>query len=366
MIDKVKSSLASAGVSAGAGLLSAGINAAFNRWNLKQQNKFAKEQFQWQVDRDNWLMLNQPTLTKQGLKNAGYSVSDPNGVGAQITGMDSPGAHAPSGTFMPFADMAANYASIRNASAQADLAEANAKIANIEAQNRQDVISANIDKVRTDIDAIKNKLPEEVNLLKAQANSAASQAKYNDKQVQYLDKDIERVGELINGIRIDNSYKGQLNDAQIMSLVASAYQANQNGKWQGFLNELAQHGIIAGQDGWTNLFNIILNHPDIAGKLIEGVEKLTESIPGVGKVVKKVAKLARSGVQTAAEYHEGPGPGSVPPSPLDKVKAYAKAREEWMCKKAHVSSVADIPRDRYVELLEQYNKSHPMFDEIGY
>lgn len=365
MTDKVKSSLASAGVSAGAGLLSSGINAAFNKWNLKQQQKFAKEQFQWQVDRDNWLMLNQPTMTKQGLKNAGYSVSDPNGVGAQITGMDSPGGDAPSGTFMPFADMAANYASIRNASAQADLAEANAKIANIEAENRQDVITANLDKVRTEVDAIKQKLPEDINLLKAQASAAASQAKFNDKQVEFINKDIDRVGELINGIRIDNAYKGQLNDAQIMSLVASAYHANETGKWQFYLNELAQHGIIAGQDGWTNLFNIVLNHPDIAGKLIDGIEKLTNGIPVIGKVVKKVASIARTGVQVSAENHEGPGPGSVPSSPVDKVKAYAKAREDWMCKKAHVSSVADIPRERYVELLEQYNKSHPMFDELG-
>lgn len=362
MTDKVKSSLASAGVSAGAGLLSAGINAAFNKWNLKQQQEFAKEQFQWQVDRDNWLMLNQPTMTKQGLKNAGYSVSDPNGVGAQITGMDSPSADAPSGTFMPFADMAANYASIRNASAQADLAEANAKIANIEADKRAESIQANIDKVRADIKAIQDKLPEEINLLKSQATAAASQAKYNDKQVEFLDKDIDRIGELINGIKIDNAYKPLINDAQVNSLVASAYLANENGRWQGFLNELASHGIIAGQDGWTNLFNIILNHPDIAGKLIDGVEKLTSSIPGVSAVVKAVAKNAKGAVEAMGESYEPTGaPGAVSPadSPLWKLKAWAKARDEWTCKKAHVSDIKDVPPGRLGDLYAEYNKLHP-------
>lgn len=77
-------------------------NWKFTQKNLALQQRYAKEAFDWQANRDNWLLQNQALLTKQGLKNAGYSVADPSGSGAQLTGMSSPSAVPANGNFSPF------------------------------------------------------------------------------------------------------------------------------------------------------------------------------------------------------------------------------------------------------------------------
>ena len=99
------------------GGLQARQNWKYTQKSLALQQRYAKEAFDWQVDRDNWLLKNQALLTKEGLKKAGYSVADPSGIGAQLTGMSSPSADPANGDFSPFRmppfDMMASYTQLK-------------------------------------------------------------------------------------------------------------------------------------------------------------------------------------------------------------------------------------------------------------
>lgn len=84
------------------GGIQARLNWKYTKKALALQQQYAKQAFDWQADRDNWLLQNQALLTKEGLKKAGYSAADPSGSGAQLTGMSSPSANSASGDFSPF------------------------------------------------------------------------------------------------------------------------------------------------------------------------------------------------------------------------------------------------------------------------
>lgn len=117
----IGNSAITSGINAGINGLFAGITARQNwkytKKSLDLQQRYAKEAFDWQVDRDNWLLKNQALLTKEGLKRAGYSAADPTGSGAQLTGMSSPSADPANGYFSPFSmppfDMMSSYTQLK-------------------------------------------------------------------------------------------------------------------------------------------------------------------------------------------------------------------------------------------------------------
>lgn len=130
--------------------INAGINGLFGAFQARQnwkytkkalalQQSYAKQAFDWQVDRDNWLLRNQASLTKEGLKAAGYSVADPSGSGTQLSGMSSPSAVPANGSFSPFSmppyDILASYTQLKQGElmdAQKDLIQSQAHGQDIE------------------------------------------------------------------------------------------------------------------------------------------------------------------------------------------------------------------------------------------
>lgn len=374
-----KTSLIGAGVSAGAGLIGSALGFASGKLNYNYNKKLMSLQNQYNIDafnreneRQDWLLQNQALLNKIGLKKAGYSTADPNGTGFSAGSMNTQeGPSIPGGANFdfgsPFAQVASTYASIRNASAQADLAEANAKIANIEADKRAEVLQTNIDKVRADIKAIQEKLPEEVNLLREQVNVAVSQKNLNEKTGQKIDQEITNLQELVKGIKIDNRYKPLVNDAEIGKMWAEAYHAHQTGHYQYLVNQLANHGILINADGMTNLLNILLNHPELPEEVVTGVTNFVGTIPGIGPIIQwGVDKLKERGIISDAKPEDLPD--YEPPQnddPYENYESYLRARDEYVKKKGHVSSIGDLDDDRREELMDKWYKDHPFDSRTG-
>lgn len=108
------------------------LNLKFANKQLGLQQKYARENFQMENDRQDWLLANQMALTKEGLRNSGYSTADPtmSGPSATVSNIAAPGTPGngatPPGSSFSYGELV-----------QARLAEA--QIKNLEAEaNKKD------------------------------------------------------------------------------------------------------------------------------------------------------------------------------------------------------------------------------------
>ena len=219
--------------SAVSGLFGALNSAVGARMNYKYQKKLMKLQNQYDIEafnrenqRQDWLLQNTAALTKQGLRNAGYSTADPNGVG--VTTPQTNTQDVPSGTFVPYStpnlpDAASSYASLKQGQltdANARLMISQAKLNEIEADKRAEKIQADIDLARQTVTNMQEKLPEELHVLQATKEKLVSEKQLNDKQQQVYDQQVLQLEQVVKGLTIENEYKANLNKAQIAKMQA--------------------------------------------------------------------------------------------------------------------------------------------------
>lgn len=262
MGDSNKSGWIQAAVTGGSGLLGTLISGVFNKkaaernlgYNkqlMQLQNQYDIEAFNRENARQDFLMQNAPAITKQALRQAGYSTADPNATGVQTPSTNNQDVPtATTGEFM-HAPQVPDFLGAYQALASAQLSKSNAKLAasqarlnDIEAGKRGDEIQARIDQARANVQQIQELLPGMKDKLVAEVDNLKAQKELNDQQALVAQKQIEQLSELIKGIQIDNSYKGEINASQIQKNQADAYAAWQSGNYQKIVAGLAKDGIF--------------------------------------------------------------------------------------------------------------------------
>lgn len=267
--------------------IGARINWKYQKKAMKLQNQYDIEAFNRENERQNWLMQNAAALTKQGLKNAGYSTADPNGVG--VTTPQTNTQDVPSGTFAPYStpnlpDAASSYASLKQGQltdANARLLNSQAKLNEIEADKRAEKIQADINLARQTVTNMQEKLPEELLVLQATKEKLVSEKQLNDKQQAVYDQQVLQLEQVVKGLTIENEYKATLNKAQIAKMQAEAAKALVERDYQKYVNQLASQGILVNADGLTNLINLCVNHPETGKIVINGfIDMVKQGIAG--------------------------------------------------------------------------------------
>lgn len=115
------SGVLSSAIQFGSGLVG-GIASAIG---ARKQRKWSEKMWQKENERQDWLMLNSELMKKKALKNAGYSIADPNGTGVQLAAVNQ----------MNPVDYVSAYNQIGKTTV--DTAMAAAQVANLNAQTRK-------------------------------------------------------------------------------------------------------------------------------------------------------------------------------------------------------------------------------------
>lgn len=273
-----KVDLGAAGTSAlgraGSGLLGSLLGMAAARQQFKYQKKsmalqqaYNEKNFQAENDRQDWLLQNQQSLTKQGLKNAGYSVADPNGTGVSGAAVNQLADPHPTGpdVRVPNVDLLGSYQSLKNAELIANQNRL------LEAQAKEH--ETKVDQIKQDIKYSQETLPEVVNQLKADVQLKLSNKDLNEHQANQIDKNIEHLNSVITGLNIDNKYKEDLNLNQVKKLSQEVVSLMKDNRIKEAEAKLADRGIVLGADGLSTLIGVAA-----AGKAGEIVPELAVAL----------------------------------------------------------------------------------------
>lgn len=238
--------------------------------NLAAQDKYQRE-----------LVVDSNSMLKKSLQQAGYSTADPNGTGvtpAQISG-PSTSVTGSAGSFPISATPSFNYSDLVAASN----VQSQTRLNDIESRYRARLLEGQIGEYNAKIDVMKSKLPAELDLLKQEFLNRRAELRLTDKQIDQLNSDIDRLKVLTEGIRIDNKYKDNLNDAQVRKISNEASLLAKEGRIKEVEALLADKGILVGADWFTQLAAISSRggSEDIINSLVNLVERVSASLPSV-------------------------------------------------------------------------------------
>ena len=246
---------AAAAKSAGVAAVAPAVNGLFGAITMRRQyknqkklmalqNQYDIEAFNRENERQNWLMLNEDSLKRQSLENAGYSTADPNGTGVTtpaVGNMDTPGTPtAPLLSGSPGTDFVNAFNAMRQSElidsvkrkneAEADKAEQEAEGQHLTNQYIMPRNEAELEKICAEID----KMEKDGNLSKVEAEVrkklARSTCKLNAKQCEQIDQDIKNAQEEFKRIQEQiNLLKAQ---EQTEKSVMSLNFANRDYVWE--------------------------------------------------------------------------------------------------------------------------------------
>lgn len=211
---------ASAAKSAGIAAVGPSVNGLFGALTMRRQyknqkklmalqNQYDIEAFNRENARQDWLMMNEDSLKRQSLENAGYSTADPNGTGVTtppVGNMDVPGTPtAPLLSMSPGSDFVNAFTAMRQSElidsvkrkneAEANKAEQEAEGQQLTNKYIMPRNEAELDKICAEID----KMEKDGNLSKVEAEVrkklARSTCNLNDKQCEQIDQDIKNAQE---------------------------------------------------------------------------------------------------------------------------------------------------------------------------
>lgn len=214
LVNGLGSGIASAATGAGSSMLGGLIGQIFAKKNAKRQFEYNKQlmsqQFKYQMNafnaenqRQDYLMQNMPSITKQALHDAGYSAADPNG-----TGVTTPQTNTMATPNMSFSDpgdygMSGEFG--RNALLQAQLMNINADT--MKKTSETDMVKLELQKFRdtydTQVEQVRQTL---VNLITSNRKMSAD-ASISELQYQYdastFDKRVEQLNVLVDKLKAE-------------------------------------------------------------------------------------------------------------------------------------------------------------------
>lgn len=221
---------AAAAKSAGVAAVAPAVNGLFGaitmRRQYKNQKKLMAQQNQYDIEafnrenaRQDWLMLNEDSLKRQSLENAGYSTADPNGTGVTtpaVGNMDTPGTPtAPLLSGSPGTDFVNAFNAMRQAElidsvkrkneAEAKKAEEEGKGIAIQNEYIRPRSEAEVKQILQDIELKKKqgKLTEvqadtAERLCKATENKTEAECREIDQRIENAKEEYRRIQEQIN------------------------------------------------------------------------------------------------------------------------------------------------------------------------
>lgn len=279
----------SSATSAASGLIGSAFSALAahqqyknNKKLMAQQNQYAIDAFNRENERQDYLLRNQLSMQKEGLKNAGYSTADPNGTGVQAASVNSLEAPSnPSVSVQPqFPDVSG---SAFLALANARKVNADARLSEIEAKYRARILAGNLAKIETELEVYRDQLHVNLDLAKQELANKGQQFDLNDLQIKQAAVTLDSLSEQLKIIKVDAKYKEQLTDSELKRLKQDVYNLAKDGEVKKLCAELAEFGIIANADGMTNLFGILAK--DSSGKIMQAlgdsIASLIEGLPGL-------------------------------------------------------------------------------------
>ena len=347
---------AAAAKSAGVAAVAPAVNGLFGaitmRRQYKNQKKLMAQQNQYDIEafnrenaRQDWLMLNEDSLKRQSLENAGYSTADPNGTGVTtpaVGNMDTPGTPtAPLLSGSPGTDFVSAFNAMRQAElidsvkrkneAEAKKAEEEGKGIAIQNEYIRPRSEAEVKQILQDIELKKKqgKLTEvqadtAERLCKATENKTEAECKQIDQAIENAKEELRRIREQINLIKAQEKTEVA---QQSYFQQAAAYQKEQAGltRKQSF-----------GQD-WLNKgykFNAALSYLNTQEKdIIVGLRSDLSSM-GVDLDEHNITSLIAKGVLTdiargnKASYSGPPGTAGTGVEHLFKRKGILDLRFE--------------------------------------
>lgn len=274
------SSAASGIVNSLMGMASAGLNYRYNKKLMNLQNQYNIDAFNRQNARQDYLLENSPSITRDALRKAGYSAADPNGTGVSspaVQGMDTPspvGAFASLGSANPMV----SYSELKNAElieSQKKLNEENAK-----------KLASDTDKVKLEIDQAKQSFDLTLKNLQADLDKKVAEKNLSEENAKKVIEEVKQLGEVVKGLQIDNRYKDQMNFYQVLNLVHSVSNAAKNGRILEAQAKLADQGIILSGDAIGTLVGIIANGKSSKfwPEMANGIGMMLASMPAAIKM----------------------------------------------------------------------------------
>ena len=292
--------------SAGSGLFGSLLGMAAARQQFKYQKKsmalqqaYNEKNFKAENDRQDWLLQNQQSMTKQGLKNAGYSVADPNGIGVSGAAVNQLATPQPTGpdVSIPNVDLLGSYQSLKNAELIANQNRL------LEAQAKEH--ETKVDQIKQDIKYSQETLPEVVNQLKADVQLKLSNKEINEHQANQIDKNIEHLNSVITGLNIDNKYKEELNHKQVQILAQEVVGLMKDNRIKEAEAKLADKGIVIGADGLATLIGVAASGKagDILPAITDALGSFVGSMPSAIKdVVLSIFSTAGSLIDDGGDF----------------------------------------------------------------
>lgn len=287
------------------GFAQAKQNWKFQKKQMALAQQYEKEAFDWETQRQDYLLQNTPSLTKQALQKAGYSAADPNGTGTQVAATPDMGAASPGNAqYMQMGEVEnpiTSYLALK----QAELMGSQSNLA----QEQAEKTKTDADKARAEIKVMTESLPLQLNKYQAEIDNLVAQKELNEEQAAVARQEFTRITELIHGIQIDNEYKPGMYQSQIKQFQASADKMLEEKKYQEYVNGIAKFGIFLNTDSLTNFMSVVLQHPETAAALVDGFAAAIASASGATadllkavllEPVEKIVNKVKSSVKHAA------------------------------------------------------------------
>lgn len=294
----------SSGISAGAGLLSGWTSGRVTKKAQKRAFEYQKQlmALQAQQDRDQsvWNYLNSAMLQKKGLKAAGIStalMNEGQAFSGSMSSVSPPAAPAlnaspeMSAAVQQAGQGVAQFpllkAQIRQANAEADIQESEARYRDWLLSNQAKHGDIDVSRARVELRKAQQLLPVEVEQAKASLANTLESTKLTSEQINKVRKDIDHVSALITSVRIDNKWKPILNEQRRQKYVQEVAGLMKDNRIKEAQAKLADMGLFVGADALTNFMSVTLagHSGQVLQALSSAVHQIFDSLPNfVGSV----------------------------------------------------------------------------------
>lgn len=263
------------------GFAQARQNWKFQKKQMQLAQQYEKEAFDWETQRQDYLLENQQAINKAALQKAGYSTADPNGTGVTTAATPDMGAAAPSTSqYMQmgeFENPITSYLALK----QADLMSSQSKLAQEQAGKTKN----EAEKIKQDFDFAKERFPEEIQLLKASWFEKQKAGELHQKDIEKLTKDIEQISKSIQLMDIDIKWADKFKSKDYSKLGNEVALLMKENRIKEAEAKLADYGILVGADGLTTLCGVIASGKsgEIMPELSKAIAQVVASLPAAIK-----------------------------------------------------------------------------------
>lgn len=259
----------------------------YNSKLMEQQNEYNVQAFERERNRQNEIMLTQPSLMKQGLHNAGYSAADPQGTGFSPVAANN--MDVPTNPSMQYDMSPVDIAGIYQSVSAARLASSTARKNEIEADYLGKKLGMENEMLELDLKAARDTISERIGSIKSQYYKLT-------KENKKLDSEIDHVEEMVRNLSLQSDIIEKTKGFQVQKWQNEVALLVKENKIKEVHSKLAEYGIVVGLNDLQSYIAMAKygSTGEVAQMIGDVIGALSKELPGIiSKIIKGLFEGAK-------------------------------------------------------------------------